>query len=148
MDIFRRTSFPILLIMMVALPFWISLGRAITFNIGGYYLLLYLIYSGVIFGWLLYIYKSLKKRPDIKSSGFMKSSDAKLLLATYFVIFAHGIFWLDQADSSEQVSGATVWLHVSSSTSWIFSILTFFIAIFLLCLCSVLANPRAKMLKR
>ena len=144
MNTLKRISFPLLITMIVVLPFWISLGRAITFNIGGYYLLLYFIYSAVIFGWLIYIYKSLKRRDDVNMTGSLKTSDAVLLVATYIAIFIHGFFWLDQADSLDQVSGATVWLHMSSGISWVFSILTFIISIFLLCLCSVLATPRPK----
>jgi hypothetical protein len=142
MNILQRISFPLLIVMMFVLPFWISLGRAFLFNIAGYYILLYFFYSAVLFGWLIYIYKSLKERPDIRLSGLMKSSDAKILLAIYLVVFAHGFFWLDQADSLNQASPVTVWLHIDTGVSWVFSILTFLATLFLLCLSSVLATPK------
>jgi hypothetical protein len=86
----------LMLAMSVLLPFWLSIGRGVLFNVEGWSWLYYLfVVAPILLLLLLGLWKLISLRPDVRQTGSVSVLDAVLLPALWAAIFLHGFFAVD-----------------------------------------------------
>jgi len=121
-----RSHILLLVAMSIFLPFWLTIGKSMLFGIGGWVGLAYIFTVApaifVIF-WLFLMLLTLRKDTILTNS--IGIVDARLLLALYTSIFAHGIFLVDGGDTAGSLNSIAtkyfgITLELSSVLSGVF----------------------------
>lgn len=119
MNKLRQSALRLLFIMAFVLPLWLTLGRSLPFDVGGWMMLIYIFtLAPAIFVIFLVFHLLLSKRADVKKTKRIDSSDALLLIGLYVSLFLHGLFVVDGGDTAESVNSiASKYLGVSRNVS-------------------------------
>ncbi len=130
MKLIQKISIPILIFMMFALPFWITLGKGLVFDIGGLvaFLTLFTVAPALFFV-LLSFCLLLIFRKDVKENRMVGIMDAVLLMLLYLAIFLESLFTLDEDDTAQGLNSvmtkvANISLEASENLSIIFMLLS------------------------